>query len=86
MHSLRSKAIRRIDLEFRERVDAAVFTALPRVRSATGTGNLISVSFDGEIAELLRVALDHDVVNLNSREADLEEIFLAYYRRDGSAA
>ena len=46
----------------------------------------MSVSFDGEIADLLRVALEHDVINLNSREADLEEIFLAYYRGNGSAA
>ena len=28
-------------------------------------------------------ALDHGVVNLNSREADLEEVFLAYYRGSG---
>jgi ABC-2 type transport system ATP-binding protein len=86
VHSLRSKAIRRIDFEFRNPVEADVFASLPRVRSATATGNLMSVSFDGEIGDLLRVALDHDVVNLNSREADLEEIFLAYYRGDGSAA
>ena len=86
VQSLRSKAIRRIDLEFRHPVDAGVFASLPRVRSASATGNLVSVSFDGEIADLLRAALEQDVVNLNSREADLEEIFLAYYRGDGSAA
>jgi ABC-2 type transport system ATP-binding protein len=84
VQSLRSKAIRRIDLDFRHPVDAEVFASLPRVRSATATGNLVSVSFDGEIADLLRVALDHDVINLDSREADLEEIFLAYYRGSGS--
>ncbi len=84
VQSLRSKAIRRIDLEFRSPVDAGAFASLPQVRSAAATGKLVSVSFDGEIADLLRVALEHDVVNLNSREADLEEIFLAYYRGDGS--
>lgn len=86
VQSLRSKAIRRIDLEFRHPVDAEVFASMPRVRSASATGNLVSVSFDGEIADLLRVALEQDVINLNSRETDLEEIFLAYYRGDGSAA
>ncbi len=80
VHSLRSKAIRRIDFEFHHPVDPEVFASLPRVRSANATGNLVSLSFDGEVADLLRVALDHDVINLNSREADLEEIFLAYYR------
>ena len=33
---------------------------------------------------LLRAALQHEVMNLNSREADLEEIFLTYYRGDGT--
>ena len=78
--SLRSKAIRRIDFEFSEPVDAAVFASLPAVRSAEGTARLVSVSYDGDVAEVLRAALEHGVVNLNSREADLEEIFLAYYR------
>lgn len=80
VQSLRAKAIRRIDLEFREPVDPAVFESLRQVRSASSTGSLLSVSFDGEIGEILQIALDHDIVNLNSREADLEEIFLAYYR------
>jgi ABC-2 type transport system ATP-binding protein len=77
---LRAKAIRRLDLEFREPVDPEVFERLEQVRSISATGALVSLSFDGEIGDVLRIALDHDVVNLNSREADLEEIFLAYYR------
>ena len=83
VQSLRTKAIRRIDLEFAGPVDPAVFDALPQVRAASSTGTLLSLSFDGEIGEILRLALDHGVVNLNSREADLEEVFLAYYRSDG---
>jgi ABC-2 type transport system ATP-binding protein len=40
------------------------------------------VSFDGPVGDLLRVIVHHDVLNINSREADLEEIFLTYYRSD----
>ena len=75
-----SKAIRRLDLEFRAPVDKSVFTEIPHVRSVTSTGFNVSVSYDGPIKDLLQVALDHDIVNLNSREADLEDVFLAYYR------
>ena len=78
------RALHRLDLKFAAPVPESVFTAVPHVRSAEATGNLVSVSFDGSIADLLRVALDHDIVNLNSREADLEEVFLSYYR--GAAA
>jgi ABC-2 type transport system ATP-binding protein len=44
------------------------------------------VSFDGSVNALLRAALDHDVVNVNSREADLEEVFLAYYHGNADDA
>ena len=29
---------------------------------------------------MLRLALDHDLVDLVARHADLDELFLAYYR------
>ena len=41
------------------------------------------VSFEGSVNALLRLALEHDVVNVNSREADLEQIFLEYYHGNG---
>ena len=40
------------------------------------------VSYDGAVTELLRAATSREVLNLTSREADLEEIFLAFYRPD----
>ena len=38
-----------------------------------------TASFEGSVNALLRAAIDHNVVNVNSREADLEQIFLEYY-------
>jgi ABC-2 type transport system ATP-binding protein len=84
--ALKRKAIRRIDLEFAQPVEATDFASIDGVRSAEARGNSVAVSFEGSVNGLLRVALDHDVVNLNSREADLEEIFLAYYRGDAEDA
>ena len=34
----------------------------------------------GAIGPVLRVIADHDPVDLTSRHADLDELFLAYYR------
>ncbi len=81
--ALKRKAIRRIDLEFEQPVEAAIFEAVDGVHSAEARGNTVIVSFEGSVNELLRRALDHDVVNVNSREADLEQIFLAYYHGNG---
>ena len=59
---------------------------VPGVRSVEAHGHGLSISFEGSVNALLRVALEHRVVNLNSREADLEEIFLAYYRGAGNGS
>ncbi|MEA2026087.1 MAG: ABC transporter ATP-binding protein, partial [Chloroflexota bacterium] len=82
--ALKRKAIRRIDLEFDEPVEAAVFEGIDGVRSAEAHGNTVVVSFEGSVNALLRTALDHNVVNVNSREADLEQIFLDYYHGNGN--
>jgi ABC-2 type transport system ATP-binding protein len=76
---LKRKAIRRIDLEFDEPVAADDFATIGGVHSAEARGNSVVVSFEGSVNALLRAALDHRVVNVNSREADLEQIFLDYY-------
>jgi ABC-2 type transport system ATP-binding protein len=82
--ALKRKAIRRIDLEFEAPVEAVAFEAISGVRSAEARGNSVIISFEGSVNALLRTALEHDVVNVNSREADLEEVFLAYYHGNGS--
>ncbi|HKZ92853.1 MAG TPA: ABC transporter ATP-binding protein [Candidatus Limnocylindrales bacterium] len=86
--TLKDRAIRRLDLEFEGPIDAEAFRTVAGVRSVVAHGHSLSVTFEGSINALLRAALDHQVVNLNSREADLEEIFLTYYRGDevGSAS
>jgi ABC-2 type transport system ATP-binding protein len=83
LDTLKRKAIRRIDLEFDEPVEASDFEGIGGVRSAESRGNSVVVSFEGSVNALLRAALDHNVVNINSREADLEQIFLAYYTNGG---
>jgi ABC-2 type transport system ATP-binding protein len=84
--TLKDKAIRRLDLEFEAPVSTDAFRAVPGVRSVEAHGHGLSISFEGSVNALLRVALEHQVVNLNSREADLEEIFLAYYRGGGNGS
>jgi ABC-2 type transport system ATP-binding protein len=84
LDALKRKAIRRIDLEFAQPVAAALFEGANGVRSAESRGNSVVISFEGSVNELLRIAIEHDVVNLNSREADLEQIFLAYYHGNGN--
>lgn len=79
---LKAKAVRRVDIEFASAVDPLRFQALDRVRSAEASGNHVAVTFEGSIDGVLATATGYDVVNLQSHDADLEDIFLGYYRDD----
>jgi len=78
---LRSKAIRRIELDFSSPVEAAVFEAVPGVRDASVEDHRIVLSYSGKMDVLLKVVMNrYDVLDIHTQEADLEEIFLTYYR------
>ncbi len=77
---LKAKAIRRLDLTFADNVPATLFDGVAGIREVHVDRSQARVSYEGSVNDLLRAALAHEVVSLNSREADLEEIFLTYYR------
>ncbi len=78
---LRSKAMRRIELEFGSPVEAEVFTAIPGVRDVVVEDHRARLSYEGKMAPMLKtVAERYDVLDITTQEADLEEIFLTYYR------
>jgi ABC-2 type transport system ATP-binding protein len=79
--SLRSKAMRRVELEFGSPVDAAIFETVPGVREAIVDDHRVMLSYDGKMDLLLKTVADrYDIVDITTQEADLEEIFLTYYR------
>ncbi|MDQ6727586.1 MAG: ABC transporter ATP-binding protein [Actinomycetota bacterium] len=81
--ALKAKAIRRLDIEFDTDVDPAALRSIAGVRDVTRDGYHLNVSYDGPIEPVLEAAIALGVVNLHSRDADLEQIFLAYYREPG---
>ena len=84
--SLRSKAIRRVDLYFDNTVDESAFDAIPGVREVESEDHHIMLSFDGHMEELLQTATGlNTLVDITTQEADLEEIFLTYYRDEEPA-
>ncbi len=83
VHDLRSKAIRRVELVFYAPVPVDDFTTIRGARDVEVVDTSVRLAFDGNMDELLRIATGRPHrVDINSEEADLEEIFLAYYRDD----
>ena len=54
---------------------------LPGVRDVSVENHRAVLSFDGTMDALLKAVADrYDIVDITTQEADLEEIFLTYYR------
>jgi ABC-2 type transport system ATP-binding protein len=82
---LKAKALRTIVFHFTTPTPAAAFAHLPSVVSAEGHGDTVTLTVQGELDEIVKAAAHHTVVNVETREPSLEEIFLRAYR-DGSSA
>ena len=79
VEGLRQSAPSTLELRFRDPVDPAQFR-INGVRVVASTGSHITLEITGAIGPVLRIAADLDPVDLVSRHADLDELFLDFYR------
>jgi ABC-2 type transport system ATP-binding protein len=77
---LRERALRHVTVTFAEAVDAQAFEALDGVRVDHAEGATIRLSApERALDAIVKEAARHQVVDLVSEPADLEEIFLELY-------
>jgi ABC-2 type transport system ATP-binding protein len=80
---LRSKGVRRVELRFDSSVDGSIFEAFPGARDVVVDNHHVVMSFDGQMESLLELATSrYTLEDITTHEADLEEIFLTYYREE----
>jgi ABC-2 type transport system ATP-binding protein len=82
---LRRAAPRKIEVRFRRPVDPAAFSTLTGVTVTASDGPRTSLDVTGEIAPVLKVIASHDPVDLVSRPAGLDELFLGFYRESADS-
>jgi ABC-2 type transport system ATP-binding protein len=81
--SLRERAIRHVRLTFAAAVDPAPFAALDGVRVQGVDGNALQLAAPAAAMDrIVKLSASHELVDLVSSPADLEEIFLGLYRED----
>jgi len=79
---LQASAPRTIEFRFDTPADPGWFSAIEGV-SVTGSGaRHLRLAIRGPVAPVLRAAAAHDPVDITARPADLDELFLDYYRHD----
>lgn len=80
---LRAKALRRLELRFAAPVPREEFDELPGVRSCEVVSDRVLLEVAGDIDAVVKAAARHHLVDMERREADLDEVFLAFYRGTG---
>jgi ABC-2 type transport system ATP-binding protein len=82
---LKSAALRRVEFHFDHPVPASAFASLASVVTAEASGDEIRLSVRGPLDEVVKEAARHTVVNVETHEPSLEDVFLDVYRNGGEA-
>jgi ABC-2 type transport system ATP-binding protein len=83
LERLRGIAVQRLEVEFAGGAPTIEeLLAVPGVREAAFEGRHLVVAFEGTADALVKAVAAHEVRSIRSRDDDLEEIFLHYYRDD----
>ena len=77
---LRRTAPRTMSFRFPAPVDAGRFAALEGVRVTASAPRELTISLSGQLAPVLRLAGELGAEEATARPADLDELFLTYYR------
>jgi ABC-2 type transport system ATP-binding protein len=81
---LRESASRMLTMRFDHDTDPAVFRAIDGVEEAELEDGVLHLRVSGELRPVLAAAVEHGVVDLTARHADLDELFLSYYSGEAS--
>jgi ABC-2 type transport system ATP-binding protein len=83
---LKARAVRHLEFDFAEPIPPTLFDGVAGVREARVEGASANVTVEGPVDAVIRAAARQTIVDVRSIEADLEEIFLTYYRDPGEPA
>lgn len=79
VETLKSRAVRRLDIHFAHAVPQQSFSAIAGVRDVVVRDSVLTCTVIGSLDALIKAAARFEVVNIVSHEPSLEEVFLTYY-------
>jgi ABC-2 type transport system ATP-binding protein len=81
---LKTKSVRVIEFHFTKPVPAATFAGIPGVSEVEVHGDTVRCSVRGRVDALIKTAARHELVDIQSQQPGLEELFLRYYQSEES--
>ena len=85
IEAVRQLAFHHVELLFAQPVPVELFSGLPGVSDAVAEGSLIRMRVTGQLGAVIATASRQGLVDVVSREPNLEDVFLAQYGSDGGA-
>jgi ABC-2 type transport system ATP-binding protein len=82
VEAMRERAAARVEVTFSEPPPAGAFAAIPGVREVERRNATVRLVVEGEADGLVKALAGFHVRRLESREADLEDVFLTLYGRE----
>jgi ABC-2 type transport system ATP-binding protein len=79
VEALRGRAAQRVEVTFAAAPPPDALTAVPGARVLDRHGHVVRLAVEGSFDPLLKRLAGYDVLRLDSREADLEDVFLERY-------
>jgi ABC-2 type transport system ATP-binding protein len=79
IEAIRRLAFHHVELTFASPVAAAIFEAIPSVQDVVVTGDMVLMRVNGPIGAVIAAAAPHGLIDVVSREPNLEDVFLAQY-------
>ena len=86
VESIRGLAFHHVELSFTQPVATAIFSGLQGVSDVSASNGKLTMRVAGPLGAVLRVAAQHGLVDVVSREPNLEDVFLAQYGRGDASA
>ena len=85
IEAIRELAFHHVELTFRAPVATAVFDGIDGVHDVAAVDTIVTMRVSGPLGAVMSIAAGHGLVDVISREPNLEDVFLAQYGPDGSA-
>ena len=79
IEAIRELAFHHVELIFASPVAPAVFEGVEGVSDVTAVNHSVSMRVSGPIGAVIAAAAQHGIVDVVSREPNLEDVFLAQY-------
>ncbi|MET0489613.1 MAG: ABC transporter ATP-binding protein, partial [Acidimicrobiales bacterium] len=83
IEAIRRLAFHHVELTFAGPVATSTFAALDQVSEVAADGTTVTMRVNGPIGAVIAAAAPHGLVDVVSREPNLEDVFLAQYGGHG---